>query len=160
MRLQWASAYLDGLEPERRHALAELGNLVLETVRTMLRETPRNWGSYEQGTFREATTLEPLPGGIEVFDTSDGRYDFVQLFVKSISELAEPGSVALKAVTYDGPLWIWYCKRSSKVDTDISRETGWDVISQAGLRPVAQISIDETWSALRFRPAERIGKSR
>jgi hypothetical protein len=104
--------------------------------------------------------LEPLPEGLEVFDCADGRFDLVQLFVKSVLELEELGPVALKAVTYDGLLWISYPKRSSKVDTDISRDTGWDVISQAGLRPVAQISIDETWSALRFRPAERIGKSK
>jgi len=104
--------------------------------------------------------LEPLPEGLEVFDCADGRFDLVQLFVKSVLELEELGTVVLKAVTYDGLLWISYPKQSSKVDTDISRDTGWDVISQAGLRPVAQISIDETWSALRFRPAERIGKSK
>ena len=104
--------------------------------------------------------LEPLPEGIEVLDCPDGRFDFVQLFVKSILELEELGPVALKTVTYDGLLWISYPKQRSKVDTDISRDTGWDVISQAGLRPVAQISIDDTWSALRFRPTERIGKSR
>ena len=104
--------------------------------------------------------LEPLPEGLEVFDGADGRFDLVQLFVKNVLELEELGPVVLKAVTYDGLLWISYPKRSSRVDTDISRDTGWDVIYQAGLRPVAQISIDETWSALRFRPAERIGKSK
>ena len=104
--------------------------------------------------------LEPLPEAVEVFDCPDGRFDFVQLFVKSILELEELGPVALKAITYDGLLWISYPKQSSDVDTNISRDTGWDVISQAGLRPVAQVSIDDTWSALRFRPTERIGKSR
>ena len=104
--------------------------------------------------------LEPLPEGLEVFDCAEGRFDWVQLFVKNTLELEELGPVALQAVTYDGLVWISYPKQSSKVDTDISRDTGWDMISQAGLRPVAQISIDETWSALRFRPAERIGKSK
>ena len=31
-------------------------------------------------------------------------------------------------------------------------------VDQAGLRPVSQVSIDETWSALRFRPKDRVGR--
>ena len=29
---------------------------------------------------------------------------------------------------------------------------------ETGLRPVTQVSINETWSALRYRPGERVGK--
>ena len=57
-------------------------------------------------------------------------------------------------------LWLSYPKRSSKVETDLSRDVGWEVVADAGLRPVTQVSIDETWSALRFRPVERVGRSR
>jgi hypothetical protein len=31
-------------------------------------------------------------------------------------------------------------------------------LSDTGMRPVTQIAIDETWSALRFRPYEEVGK--
>jgi hypothetical protein len=31
-------------------------------------------------------------------------------------------------------------------------------LNAAGLRPVTQVSIDQTWSALPYRPAERVGK--
>ena len=68
--------------------------------------------------------------------------------------------MALESITYDGVLWISYPKRSSKVKTDLSRDVGWDVVANAGLRPVTQVSVDETWSALRFRPLEQVGKSR
>jgi hypothetical protein len=104
--------------------------------------------------------LGTLPKGVDVRDAPDGKIDFVHLFVQGIAELEELGPVALNAVTYDGLLWISYPKRSSKVKTDISRDTGWDVIAQAGLRPIMQVSVDETWSALRFRPAELVGKSK
>lgn len=104
--------------------------------------------------------LGTLPKGVDVRDAPDGKVDFVHLFVRDIVELEELGPVALNAVTYDGLLWISYPKRSSKVDTDISRDTGWNVIAQAGLRPVMQVSVDETWSALRFRPAEQVGESK
>jgi hypothetical protein len=44
------------------------------------------------------------------------------------------------------------------VETDLSRDDFWELLTGAGLRPVTQISIDDTWSALRFRPSELVGK--
>ena len=43
--------------------------------------------------------------------------------------------------------------------TDITRDRGWEPVTAGGLRPVTQIAIDETWSALRWRPIELV-KSR
>jgi hypothetical protein len=102
-------------------------------------------------------TISPLPQGVEVHDTQDGEFDFVQLFVSSIAELEEYAPPAIKAVKYDGLLWICYPKQTSGIKTDINRDTGWTVVQEAGLRPVMQVAIDETWSALRFRPVERVG---
>jgi len=103
------------------------------------------------------STLGQLPEGVEVTDAPNGGFDFVQVFVKSISELEKQAPIAIKAVKYDGLLWICYPKQSSGIKTDINRDTGWSVVQQAGLRPVTQIAIDDTWSALRFRPGERVG---
>ncbi len=103
------------------------------------------------------STLGQLPEGVEVIDMPNGVFDFVQVFVKSISELEKQAPVAIKAVKYDGLLWICYPKQSSGIKTDINRDTGWSVVQKAGLRPVTQVAIDDTWSALRFRPVERVG---
>ena len=102
--------------------------------------------------------LGDLPKGVELAAEPAGTFDFVHLFVKNVAELERLGPSAVRAVKHDGLLWISYPKRSSKVETDISRDVGWDVIKEAGLRPVTQVSIDAVWSALRFRPAERVGK--
>lgn len=110
--------------------------------------------------------LGDLPEGVELSESESlalanqagDTFDFVHLFVKNVAELERLGPSALRAVKHDGLLWISYPKRSSKVETDISRDVGWDVIKEAGLRPVTQVSIDAVWSALRFRPAERVGK--
>jgi hypothetical protein len=104
--------------------------------------------------------LEPLPEGIGLEQVPEGKYDFVHVFVTNGAELERFGPAALQSVTYDGLFWISYPKRSSKVKTDLSRDMGWDVVANAGLRPVTQVSIDETWSALRFRPVERVGASK
>ena len=75
-----------------------------------------------------------------------------------MAELEALAPEAIRAIKHDGLLWISYPKRSSKVKTDIARDVGWDVVAQAGLRPVTQGSVDETWSALRFRLVEVVGK--
>jgi hypothetical protein len=46
------------------------------------------------------------------------------------------------------------------VETDLTRERGWDGLKELGLEPVAQIAVDDTWSALRFRPSERVKHGR
>ena len=104
--------------------------------------------------------LEPLPEGIKVEDVREGKYDFVQLFATDGAGLERLGLVALESVAYDGLLWLSYPKQSSKVETDLSRDVGWEIVTSAGLRPVTQVSVDETWSALRFRPLEQVGKSK
>ena len=104
--------------------------------------------------------LDPLPEAIGLTEVPEGKYDFVHLFVTNGAELGRLGVVALESVTYDGVLWMSYPKRSSKVETDLSRDVGWEMVANAGLRPVTQVSVDKIWSALRFRPLEQVGKSK
>ena len=97
----------------------------------------------------------------ETIDTvaiGDDKYDFVHLFVWDSDEFNALLPAALKANKYDGIFWLSYPKKSSGVATDLSRDVFWDLMANSGLRPVTQISIDEIWSALRFRPAEKVGR--
>lgn len=102
--------------------------------------------------------LSALPEGVSLHTAPEGKYEFVHLFVSSIRELAEMGPAAVHAAGYDGMLWVSYPKKSSKIKTDINRDQGWEVLLNEGLVGVTQIAIDETWSALRFRPREAIKK--
>ncbi|MCU0519956.1 MAG: hypothetical protein MUF84_04605 [Anaerolineae bacterium] len=101
--------------------------------------------------------LGELPEGVIVTQESAGEtFDFVHLFAKNSAEFAAFGPAAQQAVRYDGVLWISYPKGSAKVETDLSRDAMWGLLSDAGMRPVSQISIDDTWSAVRFRPGELV----
>jgi len=102
--------------------------------------------------------LGDLPQDVKVAHQPEGTFDFVHLFIKNVAELESLGPAAIEAVKYDGVFWISYPKRSSKVETNITRDVGWDSVTRAGLRPVTQVSIDDVWSALRFRPVERVGR--
>ena len=106
------------------------------------------------------TLLGPLPPDITVNTKPSGRYDFVHLFVNNREELAALGPAAMNAVKPMAIFWISYPKKTAKTDTDISRDEGWEVVTDAGFETVAQVAIDDVWSALRFRPAAEVGKRR
>ncbi len=102
--------------------------------------------------------LGDLPEGVELSQVPEGAFGFVHLFVKDSAQLDELLPLARQAIEYDGLLWISYPKKSSKVPTDLSRDVLWELMMDTGLRPVTQIAIDAVWSALRFRPADAVGR--
>ena len=100
--------------------------------------------------------LGSLPADVELATMPEGSFDWVHLFVKEKAELDKYALGAIQAVKPGGLLWISYPKKSSKVPTDMTRDVNWDTVLEAGWRPVTQISIDEVWSALRFRPTSEV----
>ncbi|NBD25957.1 YdeI/OmpD-associated family protein [Paenibacillus glycinis] len=111
-------------------------------MRVALLETPDD-------SYKEALGAE----GAEPFSEMDaGTYDFVMLFAKDIASLNEHAPKALKAVKKEGLLWICYPKGTSKIRTDINRDRGWKTVKEEGWEGVSLVSVDDTWSAMRFRP--------
>lgn len=102
--------------------------------------------------------LGELPAGVEIGTDLGARADFIHLFVANQADLERLGPAVLEVLEYDGLLWVSYPKRSAKVETDLTRDRGWELLTEAGMRPVTQVAIDEVWSALRFRPTERVGR--
>jgi hypothetical protein len=64
----------------------------------------------------------------------------------------------LERIEADSVLWFAYPKGTSKVKTDINRDTIRVTGEEFGITTVTAVSIDDTWSALRFRPIDRVGK--
>ena len=64
----------------------------------------------------------------------------------------------LKNIEPDSVLWFAYPKGTSKTKTDINRDTIRVTGEGFGITTVTAISIDDTWSALRFRPIDKVGK--
>ncbi len=64
----------------------------------------------------------------------------------------------LKYIEHDSVLWFAYPKGTSKVKTDINRDSIRALGEEFGITTVTAISIDQTWSALRFRPVDKVGK--
>jgi len=104
-------------------------------------------------------SLAPLPDRIDVSESLGSAHDFVQFFATNKSEIAKLAKKLLQSAAPGALVWITYPKKSSGVNSDLSREAVWAAMEGTGWRPVSQIAVDEIWSALRFRPTQEV-KSR
>lgn len=87
-------------------------------------------------------------------------YSFIIIFVKSVSEIDSLTPIAIHNLISDGILWFCYPKKSSRrFSSNIDRDNGWKVLNDAGLFGVRMVSIDDDWSALRFRNVKYIKSS-
>lgn len=79
-------------------------------------------------------------------------YNFILIFVKTISDVEHTTPMVLHNLTADGILWFCYPKKSSKkYKSDLTRDHGWKALNDSGLYGIRMVSIDDDWSALRFR---------
>lgn len=106
--------------------------------------------------------LGELPEGVEVIETPEDAtpqaFDCVLLFARDRAQLAVRAPLALASVRPSGLLWIAYPKKTSNLNSDLSRDVGWDAVTNAGMQGVSLIALDETWSAMRFRPVVQVAK--
>ncbi|MBC7400241.1 MAG: YdeI/OmpD-associated family protein [Mucilaginibacter sp.] len=103
--------------------------------------------------------LDPLPEGVTLFFNPSRQFDGVQLFVKDAADLAESLKSIVPVLKPDTVFWITYPKKSSGIKSDLEMMGSWDEVAKYGLRIVASAAIDETWTALRFRPEAQVKTS-
>ena len=96
--------------------------------------------------------LSPLPAGVKVAEKLQGQFDWAQIFVKSKAELDQLVPKVARALKPESLLWISFPKGTSKIQTDLTRDKGWDSLQKADLKWMTLISINETWSAFALRP--------
>lgn len=80
------------------------------------------------------------------------------IFVSNLQEFVEFLQHHLSATEPDSVLWFAYPKGTSGLKTDVNRDILRVKAEAFGIAAVANISINATWSALRFRPTDRVGK--
>jgi Bacteriocin-protection, YdeI or OmpD-Associated len=95
------------------------------------------------------TLVGGLPDGARL--VKGGEAEFVHLFVKDRAELDRHLAGTLASVGAETLFWISFPKQTSGLATDVTRDEGWKPVRMAGWEPVTVVSIDDTWSALRFK---------
>ncbi|WP_126973970.1 hypothetical protein [Gynurincola endophyticus] len=85
------------------------------------------------------------------------RIEFVLIFVKTSTAIENTVKELIHKIEGDGILWFAYPKGiSGKYKVEINRDNGWESPGNAGYETVRAVSIDEDWSALRFRKVQYI----
>lgn len=81
--------------------------------------------------------------------------DLIQVFVTKRKEFDEQLPKLKSFLKPKGILWITYPKGTSKMAREskvkINRDIIWKIAEPLGLRPVAMISVDDSWSAMRLK---------
>lgn len=101
--------------------------------------------------------LRSIPAGVEWSDRLDGQFDWIQVFVKDTTELERIIPQAAGALKPESLLWISFPKGTSKIQTDLTRDKGWESLQPFELKWITLVSVDAAWSAFalrRYRPGE------
>ena len=100
---------------------------------------------------------EALTAGAEFEIAKAGEAcDGVIAFAHSAADVTVLTKQALEVLPRDGLLWFAYRKGAEGKAAGLTRDQGWDPLRAAGWDTVRSVSIDETWTGLRFRASELI----
>jgi hypothetical protein len=96
--------------------------------------------------------LEPLPDGVELRHSAmrGAGFDLAVLFVPNVNTLNRRFSQLAKLMRPQGSLWVAFPKRGGSLITDLTEDAVKPVGAKEGLADNKVISIDATWSAMRF----------
>lgn len=105
--------------------------------------------------------LEGLPAGVKITDTS-ASYNQVHWFVLNKAQLKKEMSKVMKLVKPEVTVWVYYPKGTSKIQTDLNRDTGWDCLMKEKdkLSWINLFSFDSTWSIFGFRAKTEADKKK
>ena len=105
--------------------------------------------------------LGDLPKGVKIVPiaagTTGNKYNQVHWFVMNKSQMEKE----LPLVKDDIVCWIYYPKGTSGIQTDLTRDKGWDsLLKHQELQWISLISFDETWSTFAFRLKTDVDKKK
>jgi len=127
-------------------------NQVSPVAKKLLIKPGKRWLFYKAPE-NYLATLEPLPEGAKAEFSPNGNFDGIQLFVIDSADMAVSLKIIAPLLKPDSVFWIAYPKKSSGIKSDLEMTGNWNEAIKYGLTTVAAASIDETWTAIRLKPA-------
>jgi hypothetical protein len=89
------------------------------------------------------------------------RFDFVLLFATNSRELEPAWKQIIPTLKTGAAFWIGYPKKSSGIKSDLAgMSEGWAVYAGSPWQPVASISINDTWTGIRFKHSPNLEQQR
>ena len=95
--------------------------------------------------------LNGLPKGVKVIE-SGKDYNQVHWFVLNRAQMEKQMSKVMKLLKPGAIVWVYYPKGTSKLQTDLSRDKGWEALLEHNeCQWISLIAFDKTWSTFGFR---------
>ncbi len=104
--------------------------------------------------------LQPLPANVKMSQKIETPSDWIQIFVKNKAELDKLFPKVLKLLKPESLLWISFPKGTSKIQTDLTRDKGWDVVAAAELKWINLVSVNEPGLHSQCDHTSRVSRSR
>ena len=104
-------------------------------------------------------SLGPLPASAKIID-SGKSFNQVHWFVKDKAQMEKELKKVLPLIKDDVICWIFYPKGTSKTQTDLTRDKGWDELLKHDMQWISLISFDDTWSAFGMRQKSEADKKK
>ena len=84
------------------------------------------------------------------------KIEFALVFAVSENQLNGILDDILPALRDDSQLWVAYPKITSKISTDLNRESSWNKLRSIGYEGSEQISLDHVWQSVNFKKSAGI----
>jgi hypothetical protein len=99
------------------------------------------------------STLTGLPDQVKII-TSGKSFNQLHWFVINRAQLEKEMNKVLGMLKEQELVWVYYPKGGSGLQTDLTRDKGWDCLmaEKDRLTWLTLISFDSTWSVFGFRP--------
>jgi hypothetical protein len=104
-------------------------------------------------------SLGLLPADAKIVD-SGKMFDQLHWFVKNKTQMENEIKKVLPLIKGNISCWIFYPKGSSKIQTDLTRDKGWDELLKHDMQWISLVSFDETWSTFGMRQKTEADKKK
>jgi hypothetical protein len=94
--------------------------------------------------------IGPLPGGVKIADKLKVA-PLIILFVSNKAEVEKWVAKVVENLEGNGLLWLCFPKGTSGIQTDLTRDKGWESLAKFNLKLITLIAINEQWSAFAVR---------
>jgi len=78
------------------------------------------------------------------------KIDFALVFAVNENQLNGILKDVMPSLKEESKFWVAYPKITSKIVTDLNRESSWNRLTCAGYESIERVELDHVWSAMRF----------
>ncbi|WP_276483197.1 YdeI/OmpD-associated family protein [Paraflavitalea pollutisoli] len=94
--------------------------------------------------------LSPLPPNVTV-TTTGAAFQQIHWFVLNQAQVEKDLNKVLRLLNKGATCWAYYPKGSSGIQTDLTRDKGWELLLAHDIQWLNLVSFNDTWSTFSFR---------